>query len=528
MMESQGKLQNGQLKEDKHNLKFEDEFDDEFEKEELEEDEWESCDEDYEEVVAQDGTKLLANKKKLEDIEKYQQKDISPFMGNEKQISKDEYLDFENGAYNMLHRANTEWPCLSCDFLTGTLTNNLRFEQQTINIEKNLEYPMEVYAVAGSQASLPSKNRIYVMRMANLLQTMYDDDPENIGLEKEFNEGNPIIVHRSIPIKGGINRIRSMQGLPMIALWSETRKVKIFNIDGILNELKNCDITQKIERKAKQVDLNAIGNFSSICEGYALEWSPHAPGLLASGNCNGIVTLYNSVDENCSSFKKYEDFNYHADSVEDIQFSPNDKNGLASCGCDGFINFIDLRNNKKGPVLQIQAGTECDINVISWNQKKPTLIAAGLDDGSFKVYDIRYPNEDPITFIDWHEGPITSIQWQPNDEWTLAVSSEDNRLSIWDFSVEDGDNAMNEMDQEEKQIIPDQIIFLHQGQDSIKELRWSPNKHNTIMTTALNGFNIFQPGTDQTGSALGIGDDDNTLDIIPEQVKPEEYEGAFN
>jgi hypothetical protein len=69
---------------------------------------------------------------------------------------------------------------------------------------------MEVYAVAGSQASLPSKNRIYVMRMANLHQTMYDDDPENVGLEAEFNEGNPIIVHRSIPIKGGINRIRSM------------------------------------------------------------------------------------------------------------------------------------------------------------------------------------------------------------------------------------------------------------------------------------------------------------------------------
>jgi hypothetical protein len=48
-----------------------------------------------------------------------------------------------------------------------------------------------------------------------------------------------------------------------------------------------------------------------------------------------------------------------------------------------------------------------------------------------------------------------------------------------------------------------------------------------MLTTALNGFNIFQPGTDQTGSALGIGDNDNTLDIIPEQIKPEEYEGMM-
>ena len=26
-------------------------------------------------------------------------------------------LDFDNRAYNMLHRVNTEWPCLSCDYI---------------------------------------------------------------------------------------------------------------------------------------------------------------------------------------------------------------------------------------------------------------------------------------------------------------------------------------------------------------------------------------------------------------------------
>lgn len=525
MMENQGMMNEGELKENADNLKFEDEFDDEFEKEEVEADEWESCDEDYEEMEGADGQKLLANKKKLEDIEKHQDKDIVPFMGNETNINKDEYLDFENGAYQMLHRANTEWPCLSCDFLSGNVCDGFQFNQQDIQIEKEFDYPMEVYAVAGSQASLPSKNRIYVMRMANLQQTMYDDDPENVGDEVEFNEGNPIVIHRSIPIKGGINRIRSMQGLPLVALWSETRKVKVYNIDGIVNELKNCDITQKIQRKAREIDLNPVGNFSSVSEGYALEWSPLQTGLLASGNCSGVLNIYSSTDENCSGFQKLSDYNFHGDSLEDIQFSPNDTNGIATCGCDGFINFVDLRKDSKGgPVLQIQAGENCDVNVISWNKEKPTLIAAGLDDGSFKVYDIRYPNEDPITFIDWHEGPITSIQWQPDDQWTLAVSSDDNRLSIWDFSVEDGDNANEAMDQESKQQIPEQIIFLHQGQDNIKELRWSPYKSNTMLTTALNGFNVFQPGTDQTGSALGIGENDNTLDIIPEQVKPEEYQ----
>lgn len=44
---------------------------------------------------------------------------VTPFMGTEKQLEEDEILDYDNTAYEMLHRANTEWPCLSCDFVTG-------------------------------------------------------------------------------------------------------------------------------------------------------------------------------------------------------------------------------------------------------------------------------------------------------------------------------------------------------------------------------------------------------------------------
>ena len=192
-------------------------------------------------------------------------------MGNEKHISKDEYLDFENGAYKMLHRANTEWPCLSCDFISGDLGYDLSPNRV---IEKNPQYPLEVYSVAASQASVPKNNRLYVMRMANLHETMHDDDPEEVGDETEFNEGNPVIIHRSVPIKGGVNRIRSMQGTPLVAIQSEARKVKIYDLQGLVSDLKKCDITQKIQRKGKEIDLEPLATFSSAHEGFALEWSP--------------------------------------------------------------------------------------------------------------------------------------------------------------------------------------------------------------------------------------------------------------
>jgi hypothetical protein len=45
---------------------FEDDFEDEYEDEELEDDEWESADDDYEEITAPSGKKLMVNKKKIE------------------------------------------------------------------------------------------------------------------------------------------------------------------------------------------------------------------------------------------------------------------------------------------------------------------------------------------------------------------------------------------------------------------------------------------------------------------------------
>lgn len=94
----------------------------------------------------------------------------------------------------------------------------------------------------------------------------------------------------------------------------------------------------------------------------------------------------------------------------------------------------------------------------------------------------------------------------------MAVSSADNRLSIWDFSVEDAS-----LKKKKENDLPEQIIFLHQGQDNIKELKWSPLYHNTLMTTALNGFNVFQPGTEQEEEMKEL-ENENKLDIIPQQI----------
>ena len=57
----------------------------------------------------------------------------------------------------------------------------------------------------------------------------------------------------------------------------------------------------------------------------------------------------------------------------------------------------------------------------------------------------------------------------------LAVTSADNKMTLWDFSVEiDEADQASQLNEELEMQIPPQMMFLHQGQKNIKELRFHP------------------------------------------------------
>ena len=93
----------------------------------------------------------------------------------------------------------------------------------------------------------------------------------------------------------------------------------------------------------------------------------------------------------------------------------------------------------------------------------------------------------------------------------IAVSSSDNKLTLWDFSVieEDQEKNPNDLDTNGMEI-PPQLMFLHQGQNNMKELRFHPQYRTLLFTTAEDSFNIFRPNLDP--------EDDEPLDP-KEEVK---------
>lgn len=94
------------------------------------------------------------------------------YLGNNKNLAKGEVLEFDNKAYDMLHRLNVEWPSMSIDFIA----KNSPFDPALNAYQEMNHYPYEVFTVQGS-CNNTAKNSIYFMKWSNLCQTKYDDDP---------------------------------------------------------------------------------------------------------------------------------------------------------------------------------------------------------------------------------------------------------------------------------------------------------------------------------------------------------------
>jgi len=408
-------------------------------------------------------------------------------------LEEGEELGYDPTAYVMYHALKPEWPALSFDFMRDGLGG------------ARTRFPLECYCVAGSQAATAAQNKLTVMRMSDMhrmpraLGSRNDDDDGDsefvLDLEggddsEEDCEDDPTLATAEVPHPAGVNRVRSCPSKPgVVATWGDDATVRLY------------DLTAHAAALAGEGGMPAFGTtgpsfeFKHAEEGFAMDWSKVAPGVLATGDCSGAIHVWQPAESGGWAVEQ-AGRKEHGGSVEELQWSPGEATVFISGSTDQSIKVWDVREARRAMVTQSRAHA-ADVNVMSWNSSVAYLLASGGDDGTFKIWDLRAfggAASEPVAHFRWHRQPITSIEWHPGDESVLAVASADDSITIWDMSVEE-DAAEAALKAADVAALPPQLLFVHQGQSSLKEVHFHPQLPGVLMSTAADGFNIFKPNT---------------------------------
>lgn len=389
-----------------------------------------------------------------------------------KDIAPGEELTPDMSAYEMLHTFRTRASCLSFDILKDRLG-------------ARSGYPVTAYLVAGTQAQQGKKNSLIVLKASNLNPPKPTEDEENSDEEEDEEEGGDKEVLKTAEIyhAGAVNRVRICPHVTdtrtFVASWSEKGKVHIWDIAPQLTALET-------EQESKDVvKIKPFYTFGGhVEEGYGMDWSPTRQGYLLTGDCTRHIHLWTPRESDW--LVSQQTFSAHGSSVEDLQWSPNEDHVFSSCSTDKSIRVWDDRAvAHKACMITVPNAHDSDVNVINWNRSEPFIVSGG-DDGVIKIWDLRKLDSHAALFKH-HSGPITSVEWHPTDSSVFGASGEDNQVSLWDLGVESSEPLV--IDDTE---VPPQLLFIHQGQEEIKELHWHPHIPGVVATTSLDNFNIFK------------------------------------
>ncbi|TAQ84259.1 hypothetical protein B7494_g7416 [Chlorociboria aeruginascens] len=466
------------------------EFEDEFE------DEYESEDEILEAGV--DG-RPDAEREAEEKASGAMDVDQQTFIVGRNKLEPGQTLSPDLSTYEMLHTLSTPWPCLSFDIVKDGLGDDRK------------TYPATMYAVAGTQADSKreKENQLMIMKFSGLSRMEKDQEEDSSDEDDDDDEfADPILESTSIPLTSTTNRIRAHQtpasdsSRPPTTLTASMLEVGHVLIHDVTPHLSSFDTPGTIITPQQNKPLSTLRMHKS--EGYAVDWSPLiSTGKLVTGDNDGnIFVTTRTAGEGWAVDSR--PLTGHTGSIEELQWSPSEKNVFASASSDGTIKVWDVRSKSRTAALSVQI-SDTDVNVMSWSRQTSHLLASGADDGVWAVWDLRQwkPNSSstpgkptPVASFNFHKEQITSVEWHPTDDSIVAVAAGDDTLTLWDLAVELDDEESRDTGGVTE--VPPQLLFVHYMEKSLNKVgRASTNER------------VY------TSPVLRRGDEDSYLTVPP-------------
>ena len=67
-------------------------------------------------------------------------------------------------------------------------------------------------------------------------------------------------------------------------------------------------------------------------------------------------------------------------------------------------------------------------------------------------------------------------------------------MTVWDLSVESDEDPSTSMAGDSSATdFPPQLLFIHQGQNNVKEVHHHPQIPGLVLSSAEDSFNVFKP-----------------------------------
>mmetsp|Transcript_33590 Transcript_33590/g.41273 ORF Transcript_33590/g.41273 Transcript_33590/m.41273 type:complete len:299 (-) Transcript_33590:1488-2384(-) len=220
-------------------------------------------------------------------------------------------------------------------------------------------------------------------------------------------------------------------------------------------------------------------------EGYGLDWSSKNKGRLLS-SCEDTVICLWDIESNggksggiVAEINPVRRFRGHKKSVGDVRWHHREEHVFGSVSDDCMLALWDTRVSGDNVPSQQTKGHDSDINCLDFSKFDDNYLVTGGGNSTVYLWDRRRLKSKTHEFKH-HSGGILQLHWCPFQRNVFCTSSEDTKVCIWDI-----DKIGIEQTPEEALDGAPELLFLHSGHtEAVFDVSWNPDQDWTLASTA--------------------------------------------